>query len=251
MSALPIRKNNPEPQPYFGLHKLNGLWYLFQDTMPEGVAISAPDQSFEHYSGVNTDFANIGGACTHNINPFVMFRRLPKCQWGKFLELIKDPLAQVFLPAPNIAKNNVFILDSTFNPSWFFLLKTLERLCSPLHSKIDKWDVNYQNKRLSDLYLSNIQPQVYTVSEADIQDLHYFHEFITAAHLSKLKRPVLLVGNTQVCKVLKSHFEPDITEIETELRSKSLVANIMHFPLEHMGSRVLYHYCSTGHLRVV
>lgn len=236
----------PTPQPAFGLYQIDGKYYLFQDTMPDGHAIGTIDEPIIP-SGRNTDYAGIGGACTHNINPFLIHRRIPKCQWARFTELVKDPLVELFLPVPMAAKRftkNVLLLDNTFNPSWFFMLKTLERLSSPVHSKVDQWVDEYQHKRLSDLTLSNLQPLVYSLTErhlkpqTELDILRLAHE----ANKSTWSRPVLLTGNTTVIKTLKLLLGNQAEVLETELADRSLVTNIMHLPFEHMGSRVLGYY---------
>lgn len=255
MTALSIVSTQALPQPSFGLHKLDDIWYLFQDTMNEGVAIVLKDQQWEHQSGRNTELAGIGGACTHNINPFLIHRRIPKCQWGNFVELAQDPLVELFLPVPLAAKRfntKIFLLDTTFNPSWFFLIKNLERLSSPLHSKVDPWLSEFQHKRISDLQLSNLQPLVYSLTMPELNTITQKHvvEFSEAIAASDVNRPVLLMANTQVISGLRRLLGEQATQIKTGLTDRSLVTNIMHYPFEHMGSRVMGHYCITGKLQV-
>ena len=245
---------SPIPQPSFGLHEIDGTYFLFQDTMPDGHPITPMDYTAK-YSGRNTDYAQIGGACTHNINPFLVHRRIPKCQWAIFKDLVKDPLVELFLPVPMKAKRFqkiVLLLDNSFNPSWFFLMKTLERLCSPVHSKIDQWGEEYQHKRISDLGLSNLQPLVYSFTEKNLTPHNELDivRLASKANLSELGRPVLFTGNSEVVRTLKALLSDEAEIITSSLHDRSLVTNIMHLPFEHMGSRVMGHYSINKVLQV-
>jgi hypothetical protein len=257
MSALPLVANDATPQHAFGLHKINRIWYLFQDTLPEGAALVNFQDLPDFYSGKNTDLAGIGGACTHNINPSLMHRRIPKCQWSHFCSMAKDPLVELFLPVPlehkNLGSNRVFILDNSFNPSWFFLVKNLERLVSPVHSKVDLWLPEYQSKRISDLELSNIHPLVYSLTGSVLSPLieKQVISLSLEANNAYIGRPVLLIGNSSVCSQLKTLLGEKATMIKSELTDRSLVTNTIHYPFEHMGARVMGYFGTSGVLRVV
>lgn len=243
-TAMKLHVPTSTSQPHFGISNLNDTLYLFQDTTPDGAPLLEYDDRANVVSYRNTDMAGIGGACTHNINPFAMYRKVPKNQWQRFLSIAKDPLTEVFLPVPADAKrfkSNVFLLDSGFSSSWYFLLKNLERLCSPVHSKIDHLTWNHGNKVLSDLTLSNIQPLVLMLSADAPIPMDLIGQIVEKAQASELRRPVLFVTNKRNVSELKNNF-PSVEEIKTTLTSSSLTTNLISIPMENIGSRALGFY---------
>lgn len=243
-TAIKLQVSASAPQPHFGISNLNDILYLFQDTTPDGAPLLEFDDRANVSSCRNTDLAGIGGACTHNINPFAMYRKVPKNQWQRFLSIVTDPLTELFLPVPAEAKrfhSNVFVLDYGFSSSWYFLLKNLERLCSPVHSKVDPLVWGQVNKVLSDITLSNIQPLVLTLNTDAPLPLDLIAPIIEKAQASALRRPVLFVATKRNVAEIKNLF-PSVEEIKTTLVGSSLTTNLISTPMENIGSRVLGFY---------
>lgn len=240
----PATENRPEvkPQPHFGVSEVKGVQYIFQDTCPEGMPLVAWEDRFSKRSGHSTEEAGIGGGCSHNLNTINLYRKVSSNQWAEFLKIARDPLVQLFMPVPAVAKpfqSNVLILDQNLCKSWYFLLKNLERLCSPMYTKIWPWGDQQAQDRYRELSLTNIHPVVYTFKAAK-HDFNEIRQFISAARNSDVRRPVLLVADTPLVAKLAEIKGTEV--IQSGLVDNCLTSNMITLPLEHIGTRVLGYY---------
>lgn len=231
-----------KPQSQFGIHDVEGVLYLWQDTYPDGVPLVEPKQRRNFFSGRNIDLAGIGGACSHNINPHVMRSRLPQSQWKQFHELVRDPLVELFLPVPakvkNLPQSPVYLINGDFNAMAYLVIKNLERLCSPVHSQIQPVG-RLTAERLSRItHLTNIHPIVAVLDRDSPDSYKQLPEFLTK---QGAERPVLIVATGAKFEYLAQ--QSGVHVIETTLTSKHVASQLTTLPMEQLGSRVLGHYC--------
>lgn len=231
-----------QPQPHFGVIDVNGVDFIFQDTCPEGIPLVSWEERHLKRSGLSTEEAGMGGNCPHNINPLHLYRKVSSNQWAEFVRISKDPLVQAFMPVPSKVKpfqSNVLVLDQALCKSWYFLLKNLERLCSPTYTKIWPWGEQTAQHRFRELSLTNIHPVVYTFKAAK-HDFYEIRQFITAARSCPVNRPVILVAESSMAaKLLEIK---GTSRIDSNLVENCLTSNLITLPLEHIGTRVLGYY---------
>lgn len=242
MQAATALRMVTKPQNQFGIHDVDGVLYLFQDTYPDGVPLVEPSQRRNFISGLNIDLAGIGGACSHNLNPHVMRSRLPQSQWRQFHELVRDPLVELFLPVPAQAKSlddsPVYLINGDFNQNAYLVIKNLERLCSPVHSQIQAAG-RLTPERLGRItQLTNIHPIV-AVVDKDAAEI--YRTLPTYLANNKPRRPVLMVATGAKFDYLAS--QPNVKVINTMLTAPHVASQLTTLPLEQLGSRVLGHYC--------
>lgn len=242
MQAATATRMVSKPQSQFGIHDVEGVLYLWQDTYPDGVPLVEPKQRRNYLSGRNIDLAGIGGACSHNLNPHVMRSRLPNSQWKQFHDLVRDPLVELFLPVPaevkQLPKSPVYLINGGFNQNAYLVIKNLERLCSPVHSQIQSVS-RLTPERLSRItQLTNIHPVV-AVMDRDSPD--YWKTLPAYLSENQPERPVLIVATGAKFETLAA--QEGVHVINTSLTASHIASQLTTLPLEQLGSRVLGHYC--------
>lgn len=234
------------PQCQFGVHEIEGTLYLFQDTCPDGVALVEPENRQKFMSRRNTDLASLGGQCTHNLNPFAMRSRIPKHQWESFMKLANDPLVQAFLPVPaaakSLPKNKVYLVDGRFNGMAYLVLKNLERLCSPVHSRMKPFSRMTEPYVLSELAKSNIHPITLQLknSEDECRSAWRLCTKTTKIPEGDENRPLIISATGLTFHKLTEHGQVHV--LDTKLVEDYITSTLTSMPLEALGGRVLGHY---------
>jgi hypothetical protein len=139
----------------YGLHNDNGVWYLHQGRkqVMNFISLSRPSPF---------DIQNLGGkkvACPHLINGSTPMP--DRVQWDLFMEMIRDPLVEFFLPVPRKLEDLVPYVSDPNNDLVMYLV-LLSRLSSPIYPVVHQCQ-NITMPRIRDeLALTNVCPLVVT-----------------------------------------------------------------------------------------
>lgn len=215
----------------FGLHKAkNDLYYLFQDTNPQGFDFLGTGQK----SGLSS--ATISGRCPHIMNPYLRQRSVPRRHNQTFERIASDPLVRVMSPVPSEFKGGkIFQMSSDslrFALTW---LKTLERLSSPSYSQVINLSSQSKGYIKRALEHTNLQPMV-------LSNIHRSDEDVITEIIAKAKtspRTLLLVSDFNI---------KGITEIKTRLPELIDLNDLVTLSLEHIGVRLIDLFIKEGSL---
>jgi hypothetical protein len=224
--AQTVADRDRAPLPCFGLHKSSdGVWYLHQDITLEGA----------QFVGLKTGnptgtVRHLKGKCSHAIPPGAGLRAPARPHWNMFRSYMADPLVKALLPLPRAQQ--AYYLGTPQGLDAPVLLRTLERLSSPVYSWVRPlWSVT-DNQLKSQLTLSNLHPMVlYGATMDDSQTVQKYLE-LAMAH----NRPLVILGST--FQVLP----PGVETLETELQETD-VHCLLGLPLEQIGSFLIRRHC--------
>lgn len=212
--------------PHYGIHKIGGLLYLFQDNLSEGwnfVGSRYPS---------NASVRGLGNKCSHVFNPHQINLKLSHKHWDKFEPLLADPLVQAMLPLP-ARSQKAYYLPASKVAMTPMVLAMLERLSNPLHYQTKALWAKTDAQVLRALDHTNIHP--IALHSAGVVDSDRIRKLLMAAQDGR--RHLIISGFDDV--LLPSN----VQMLDSRINQLMPLEALAGLPLEHIGLEIVARYC--------